>query len=888
MAAPGFGFIAWASRLVPPARRAEWRREWEAETAYGWMVLQRNGRAGALQRLRLRARISTCLIDALWEGKERMMMTGLFNDLRFAARSLMRYPAFTAVAVLTLALGIGANTAVFTLVDGVLLRPLSFPESDRLLALRHEGRDGQDQLPMSEGFYQLYQDEASSLESVGLYVGTVVNLVANGEPERVTAQVATPSFFDALRVPAQLGRTFTPEEGLPGAEPVTILSDGLWRSNFGADPTIVGQTVDMNGVLRRVVGIMPAGFGHPDRDARLWLPMEIDPTQAFFASFGAGGVARLGPGATAQSAQTEIQGLIDRLEEFAPDEEAAFLRQVKLQPIVVPLKDDVVGDIQGTLWIILGTVGFVLLIACANVANLLLVRAEGRHREMALRVAVGAGRGGILRNFLSESVMLAALGGALGTVFAALAVRVSIGFIPTDVPRLDEIGVDGRVLAFTAAVALGCALFFGLFPMVRYGAGDLAAQLRDGGNRGSTGGRERHRLRNGLVVLQVAMALVLLVGSGLMLRSFVALRGVNPGFQTEGILTARISVPSAEIPDWQGTSDFFDQLRARVASQPGVAAAGYVSRAPLSGGGTFGTVEIEDHPTAEGDLPPFAHQGRAGEGYFDAMGIPLVAGRGIQAGDGATGTRAVVVSAAFAKHWWPDGSALGRRLRDGGPDEEWWDIVGVVGDVRQWNLVDDPREAVYFPPVIGAVEAPIASRTLDLVVKANGDPIQFVGVLRRELRDLNPRIALSNPRTMHDVFRGATARTSFTMAVLGAASGIALLLGLVGIYGVISYVVSQRTREIGVRMALGASMVSVRGMVVRQGLVLAGVGVVLGLAGAGAMSSVMQSMLFGVSATDPVTYGVVALALVSVATVASWLPAHRASRVDPSTALRSE
>jgi len=888
MDTPGVRLIRAASRLVPHARREAWRREWEAETAYAWSSLRRSGRPSRFAGLRLRARILTCVIDALWERKETMKMTGIWNDLRYAVRGLLRNRSFTAIAVITLALGIGATTAVFTLVDGVLIRPLPFPASDRLLAIQHQGRDGQDLLPISEGLYLVYRDQAPSLSSIAMYRQTVVNLVGDGEPERLPAQVVTPSFFKVLGVEPELGRTFTEEEGAPDGEQVVVLSDGLWRRDFGADPSVVGRTLDMNGSSVRVVGIMPPDFGHPNRDAQAWLPYVVDPAQASYGGFGAGGIARLAAGGTLQGAATELQGLVDRLSEFAPADEAAFLKQVNLKSVVRPLKEAVVGDVGRTLWILLGTVGFVLLIACANVANLLLVRAEGRQRELALRVAIGAGRAQVLRAFLGESLVLALAGGALGVGVAWLSVRVSLGLVPTNIPRMAEVGVDPRVLGFSALVSLGCALFFALFPLVRYGTSDLANQLREGGSRGGTTGRERHRLRNGLVIVQVALALVLLVGSGLMFRSFVALRAVDPGFRPQGVLTARLSVPSAEMPDATETADFFLALQDRLARQAGVDGAGLVGRVPLSGGVSFGTIEVEDQPRAEGELPVFSYQMSAGPGYFEAMGIPVLEGRTFQRDDGVNGTHAVVVGRAFAQHWWPESSAIGRRLRFGFPDEDWWEIVGVVGDVSIESLEEPPGEMIYFPPTFGTAERPFVQRTFDVVVRTAGSPLQFVPVLRRELRDLNPRIPLDNPRTMEEVFSGATARTSFTMALLGAASGIALILGLVGIYGVISYIVSQRTREIGVRMALGASAPLVRGMVVRQGLTLTAVGVVVGLVAAGLLSSLMSSLLFGVSATDPLTYGGVALALVAVAAAASWLPAMRAAGVDPSHALRAE
>jgi predicted permease len=835
-------------------------------------------------------RVLTCFIDALWERKEDVRMKGLLNDLRYAVRGLLRYPAFTVVAVITLALGIGANTAVFTLVDGVLIRPLPFQDPDRLISIQHLGRDGQDELPISDGLYLLYGEQASSLEEIAMFASTEVNLVAGEEPERLPVQMVTPSFFGVLGVGPVLGRSFLPEEELPDSEPVVILSDGLWRRSFGGDPAAVGRTVDMNGVSRRVVGIMPPDFGHPTRDARAWIPYVVDPAQAPLAAFGAGGIARMAPETSVEGVLAELQALIGRLEELFPESGApAFLAEVGLRARIRPLKEALVGDVSTTLWILLGTVGFVLLIACANVANLLLVRAESRERELALRHAIGAGRSEILRFFMGESFVLALGGGVLGVAVAAWAVRLSVRFIPAGLPRVAEVGVDVRVLGFTALIALGCAVFFGLFPLLRHGADNLADQLKDGGGRGATGGKDRHRLRNGLVVLQVAMALVLRVGAGLMARSFLSLRSLDPGYAVENVLTARIAVPSGEIEDWQETAELFRQLRERLAGQPGVEAVGLVLRSPLSGGIAFGTIGVEDHPKAPDEMPVFASQIVAGVGFFETMGVRLLEGRTFQAGDGAEGTRGLIISESFARHWWPDSSPLGRRIGDGGPTgENWWHIIGVVADIHHQSLEDGPEEMVYFPPTNGPAENPRASRTLDVVVRTAGSPLQFVTVLRRELRALNPRIPLSNPRTMDEVFSSATAQTSFTMAMLGAASGIALLLGLVGIYGVVSYVVSQRTREIGVRMALGATSSSVQGMVVRQGFRLAGVGVGLGLLAAGLLSSVMSSLLFGVSAHDPLTYGATAAALAGVAVLASWLPARRAAGVDPSRALREE
>jgi predicted permease len=490
---------------------------------------------------------------------------------------------------------------------------------------------------------------------------------------------------------------------------------------------------------------------------------------------------------------------------------------------------------------------------------------------------------------MGESFGLAAAGGALGVLIAGLAVRLTTSLIPTALPRMAEIGIDARVLAFTACIALGCALFFGFFPLLRYGTGNLAGQLREGGARGGTTGKERHRLRNGLVVAQVALALVLLIGSGLMLRSFMALRSVDPGFNPTGILTARLSIPGAEIPDWQAADQFLTQLRQRLEAQPGVTGVSYITAAPLAGGGaSYSGIAVEDHPRTQDELPVFARWPLAGPGYFATMRIPVIEGRDFEAGDGANGFRAVVVSQAFADKYWPGQSPLGRRMRLGAPDEEWYQIVGVVGNVRHLTLEEVEQEMVYMPLVTDGGGQTNIARTVDVLIRTSGEPLNLVAALRDQVRELNPRIPIANPRTMQDVFEGATARTSFTAAMLGASSGIALLLGLVGIYGVITYVVSQRTREIGVRMALGASSSTVRGMVVKQGLTLSGAGVALGLIVAALLSRVMSSLLYGVGATDPITYIAVALALIFVAVIASLIPAMRAAGVDPGRALRVE
>jgi predicted permease len=871
--------------LVPPSRRDAWRKEWEAELAFAWRRMNEGGRSTRMGRLRLRWRVLSCTIDALGERRPTMTTNGWWNDVRFALRSLMLSPGFTTVALVTIALGIGANTAVFSLVDGVLLRPLPFDEPDRLLDVGHlEGRG--DRLGTSAGVYLFYHEHARTLEGIALHQGTAANLVTDGEPARVTGEAVTPGFFEVLRVEPALGRTFSGEDGRPGGEPVVILGDALWRSGFGADPDVVGTTVLMDGVARRVVGVMPAGFAWPDRDTRFWRPLVIDPARAPMGDFSAGALARLAPGSSLEAAHAEAATLLSRLPDLRPGQ-ADFLRDAGFTPRVVTLKESVVGDVQRTLWVLVGTVGFVLLIACANVANLLLVRAEGRSRELAVRIALGASRFQVVRTLFSESALLAAGGAALGLVVAWAAVKWALRVAPTSIPRVAEVGIDVRALAVTVLLAGGSALVFGLFPVVRFGSSNIAPRVRSSGTRGGSGSRERQRLRSALVVAQVSLALVLLVGAGLMIRSMLALRAVDPGFDADGVVAVRLTLPAGEIRDARATAEFHRQLVDRVAALPGAEAAGLVSDLPLTGGAFF-NVEVQDHPRAPEDLPIMAHVRWATAGYFEAMGIPIVEGRAFHPGDDAVGLRGVVVSRAFAERWWPQGSALGRQVRTGFDGNEWYEIVGVTADVHLQRLEEPAEEAIYFPTLYGPAADPIVIRSVDLVVRTAGDPLATIPLLQRETRALHGRVPLANARTMAQVLEESTARMSFTTSILAAASAVALLLGMVGLYGVMSYVVSQRTWEIGVRMALGAEAASVRWMVVRQGLTLAVMGVVIGLAGAFVLSSSLASLLFGVVPTSPATYAAVTAALVGVAWLACWAPAAQAARVQPSQALKAD
>jgi putative ABC transport system permease protein len=812
----------------------------------------------------------------------------MLYDLKVALRSLGRTPGFTAVAVLTLALGVGATTAVFTLVDSVLLRALPYPASERILSVEHEAQGGEMQMPISQGLYVLYAEHARSLSAIAMHAPSVMNLTGEGEAERVTGRAVTASLHEVLGVTPSLGRPLIPADNEPGAEPVVLLSHGLWQSRFGGDPEVVGRTVVMDGTSREIVGVMPRGFAFPDDEARFWVPQPLS-TSTNLMAFVSHGIARMAPGATPERVHGDLAGIIGRLGELlpeAPPQFLAMLQRSQLAPRISTLKEAVVGDLTRTMWTLLGLVAIVLLIACANIANLLLVRAEARQRELAVRQALGAGRWDLGRPFLAESLVLALAGGIMGVAIAALAVRMTIALAPENLPRMGEVGMDLRVFAFAAVVSLVAALGPGMLPLRRHGRGDLSTELREGGARGGTAGRKRHRVRNTLVVAQVVLALVLLVGSGLMFRSFVALMAVDPGFDRDGILAVQVSVPPAEVAVSRAAEEVFRQLRERLAAQPGVVSVSAASRVPLGGQLAMMSHNLEDFPTEEGEPPHMVHLTWVDPGYFETLGIPVLDGRTLGDGDAADALRGLAVSRAYAERWWPDASALGRRvsLLGGGP----WEIVGVVENVRHRGLQEDPEEIIYVPTLTGAAAEPQVARTRELLVRVAGEPIAFLSMVRSEVQELNSHLPVSNPRSLEDVARASAATTSFTMAILGAASLVALLLGLIGIYGVVSYVVSQRTREIGVRMALGATGASVKRMVVWQGLGLAGIGVMAGLVIVFWASRLMESLLYGVSSRDPVTYGLVAVTLLAVAALASWLPARRAAGVDPVTALRQE
>jgi len=816
-------------------------------------------------------------------------MNLLLASLRSIAREGRRGSGFLMVAVASLGLGIGANVAVFSVVDAVLIRPLPYPEPERLVGIWGTAPGMKmDRIQCSDGTYVLFRKENRVLSEMGIYREGSATLAGGQTPERVGMAVVTGSLFSLLQVPPAVGRTIQEGDEAPGAEKVAVLAESLWHRRFGGDPAAVGSTLRVDGAERRIVGVMPAGFRFPSAEAEVWLPVTIDPARLRPTDFNYRAIGRLRPGVSAQRAARELSTLIWRIPEVYGEEELSrgMIESARLGVAVTALRDDVVGTVERVLWVLLGSVGCILVIACANVANLFLVRAERRQLELALRSTFGATRGDVAGLFLGESLVLSAAGGLVGLGGAWAGVRLLASLRPPGLPRLEEIAVDSRAVLFALLVSLVAGLLCGGFAALRFGF-TLAPALREGG-RGGVAGRERHRARRGLVAAQVAVSLVLLVASGLIVKSFWRLRNVDPGFDPHGVLTLRLDLPSAVYRDNGSTLRFVQQLVERVRSVPGVTAAGTIYPLPLAGDTASSGYWIEDFPLRPDQVWPQLETRFATPEAFAALGIPLLAGRIFKPLDPARPAADVVVSRALAERFWPGRSPLGKRLTVDLPGRGvWYTIVGVVGSVHDHSLEDKPAQSVYFP-MVRRGERDWAPRSFHLSVRGRTDPRAFVAPIRAVVRSLDPNLALAQVRPLTEVVDRSMARTSFTMLLLVLASAVALLLGSVGIYSVITYVVSQRTREIGVRMALGARRNDISRMVVAEGLGMASLGIAIGLAGALALTRLMVALLFGVSPTDLPTFAAVPVMLAAVAVLASWLPARRAAAVEPVVALRYE
>lgn len=810
--------------------------------------------------------------------------------LRQALRKLVSTPGFTLLSIFTLAVGLGANAAIFAIVDAVLLSPLPYPESERLVVLGHSAPGlGMGELNQSDALYLHYRENATSFEDIAMVDDRAVALTGIDRPLRLEGAVVTPGALELLRVDPVRGRLFAEDEGRPAGPKSVILSEGLWRRQFSADPSILGRVLELDGVGREVVGVLP-DVDFPEPETELWIPLEIDPNATRLGAFGIAGVARLADGVSVEQSEAELERLSTPLTTVFPDEEAArFLESAGFDAHVTTLREDLVGDVRAALWILLGTVGFVLLIACANVANLFLVRTEMRQRETALRAALGASRGELAVAGLVESALLSLLAGVAGLGLAALGVRLLVRFGPQELPRLHEVGVDARVALFTLALSLVSGLLYGLIPALRSGVRELGTVLKEGG-RSATAGRERHVLRHALVAGQVALALLLLVGAGLMVRSFDRLANVDPGFRADGrTLTFGVSLPETKYPDHDSVDRFYTRLIEDLSGLPGVERAAAGSSVPLSGNHSGSGHMVEDHPIEEGQPPPVFRVENITPGYLEAAGLRLVTGRMFTEAEARDRAAVAVVSQGLAERFWPNESPLGRRLSSNVEEEDgWYTIVGVVADVRSQGLDEDPLETVYYPlaPRVADLWGP--AQRMDIVLRFSSESAASMGSVRQAVWALDADLPITHVRTLEELVENARARMAFTVMLLLVAAAVALVLGSVGTYGVVSYLVAQRRNEIGVRMAMGARAGQVAGMVLRQGLAIAAIGVGIGLVAAAVLSRSLSAILFEIDPLDPVTFAAVPVVLLLVVALATLGPATRAARVDPMVALREE
>jgi predicted permease len=816
----------------------------------------------------------------------------MLTELRTAVRRLLRSPFFSLAAVGTLAVGIGASAAVFSVIHAVLIRPLPYPEPESLVGVWHSD-PAHDRWPHAHVSYLFYRAHNHVFEDMGLYLSGEAGLTGGDQPEQLPSVEVTPSLLRVLGIAPSLGRGFRDEDSEPAADPTVILGHSLWQRRFGGDPGVVGSRIWVDGVARTVLGVMPAGFRVATVNAELFLPMAIDRLNPERGLWGNVCIARLRPDTSQEMAQREMNALTGRVHEAFPDPEATrqAFEKANIGAKVTSLRDDVVGGVARVLWILFGCVGAVLAIAIANVANLFMVRAEGRQQETAVRAALGAGRGAIARGTVLESLIVALAGGAGGLVLATVGIHVLSAVAPTKIPRLDDSGVGIPVVVFTAAVAILCGLVFGLVSAVRR-VDDPSSALQDGG-RSSTSGRPRHRIRSLLVVFQLALALVLMVLSGLMIRSFAALLATDLGCDPTDVIAMRLAIPASEYPGPAESLAFYREVLERVSSLPGVESAGMITGVPLDSGGILLGHSIEDSPMEEDDIEPNYVTHLVVPGALDALGVPMVAGRRLDADDLGGGTRTAMISEALARRFWQDpGSAVGRRIMPGSPrgGGTWYTIVGVVGDVPYEGLADGLVDAVYYPFWSLRVNTRdrMYTNQLELVIETSVSGASVVQPVVDQVWEVDPDVPVAAIRTMEEVVAVATARTRFTMTLLLVAACVALVLASVGLYGVISHVVSLRTREIGIRMALGADPEHIHRMVLGQGLVIAVAGVGLGLVGSILSGRVVASQLYGVTPTDPLTYAAVSVALVGLAMFASYLPARRAATMRPLDALRYE
>ena len=818
------------------------------------------------------------------------------NQLRQVFRRLARAPMFTAVTLITLAAGVGANTVVFSVLEGVLLRPLPYSHEENLVGVWQTapGLNIRD-LNIAPSTYFIFREQNQSFLDLGAYQYDSVSITGVAEPEQVPALRMTDGTLPLLGVIPALGRTFSRQDDSAAAPPTALLSYAYWRRKFSADPTIIGRTIIVDGKSHQIIGILPKNFHFLDSDDRpVIIPMQWDRNTVHLGNYSYEALARLKPGVTLQQANADLARMQPIALNSFPAPEGFSLKifqEAKIGPNVRPLKQDVVGDVGNTLWVLMGSIGMVLLIACANIANLLLVRVEGRRQELAVRGALGATRGRIAAELLLESVVLGLLGSAIGLGLAYAALRVLVAMAPEGLPRINEITINGPVLLFTLFVSLLSSVLFGCIPVLKFAGVRLNTGIREGG-RTLSQSREQHRARAVLVVIQVALALVLLICSGLMIRTFRALTKVDPGFSKPAELQAfRISILSTQVPDREQVVRMQEAILNKIQAIPGVSSVAWGSGIPMDGNTSNDPVFIAGRTYADGELPPLRRFKRAAPGFLETLGTPLIAGRLYTWADMYQRFPVTVVTENFARENWPNpADALGTRIRVATTDD-WREIVGVVGNVFD-NGVNQPAPTVIFWPVMmdrfeGDKE--FVARDIAFAIRTSrAGSESLMKDVREAVWSVNPNLPLSDVHTVDFYYKKSIARTSFTLIMLGVAGSMALLLGVVGIYGVIAYSVSQRTREIGIRMALGAQTQALTRMFVRHGLRLTAIGVVFGVAAAIAVMRLMSTLLFKVSPVDPVTYVAVCLGLLVPAWLASYLPSRRVATVDPVEALRGE
>ncbi len=869
-------WIRWVSRGLPPDRRARWREEWRSDL----QALEASG-AGPGRILGWAAGLAWTVLMIRRTGAT--TMTGWMRDVRTAVRGFLREPGFTALALVTLGLGIGVNTAMFSVVNGVVLRPLPYPEPDELVSVATEfpTMDFYDFWVSPPEYFEI-REQARSFDEVGGYRAFPMTVGGGDRPERVQAAIATHTLFDVLGVPPALGRSWTDQESLPDAAPTAVLSWELFQRSFGGDRSLVGRDVEVNGASTRVLGVMPAGFDVESQGIELWIPASLDPAnRQNRASHYLELVGRLEEGSTLAAARTELDRLVARWDEEAGDRHSL---STSGHPLVVePFHQEVVGEVRTALLVLLGAVGFVLLIACANVANLLLVRGEGRAREVAIRSALGASRGRLLRLFLVEGLVLSVAGALAGLGLGWLCLDVLRLVQPPDLPRLQEVGLDGWVLLATTGVAAAVGVVFGLAPARRALDRDPAGTLGSESLR-TTDSAARQGLRSTLVVAEVALALVLSVGAGLMLRSFDALSGVDPGVRTESVLTFETYLPETDYGTPEEIGAFVSSLTSELEALPGVVSAAATDELPTRQSLAANDIELEgvvrqpDGPPHNADFFSVVTQD-----YVETLEMPVLEGRDFQAADDASGRPVVLVNRAFAQAFFPGQSAVGRRVRACCGDEEpWYEIVGVLENVRQAGLHEDPGTEIYFHHL----QAP--QQQWGVVIRTRGEPDALAASARRVMAELDPGLPVARLQSMDGVVGEAMARDRFLTALMAGFAGLALLLAAVGTYGVMSYSVSRRSREMGIRVAMGAPASSVLRLVMLDGLRVAAIGLALGLLGAWGLTGVLDSILFGVDTRDPLSFLVGPTIMGAVALLACWVPARRATRVDPVEALRAD